>query len=178
MSRWRGFELTAHVTQAQGSSCVVQSLLTIIALMKRRVLIVCTGNIARSQMAEGLWRHYGGEAWEVFSAGTRPRAGAQVHPMAVRVMAERGIDISGQRPKPVDAFVEEKFDLVVTVCAQADEQCPVFPNAAPHMRRERWPLDDPAIAGTDPEHVRAIFRRIRDEAAERIIAFLTSSPVA
>ena len=150
---------------------MVQAVLTIIDAMKRRVLILCTGNIARSQMAEGLWRHYGGNVWEVFSAGTHPRA--QVHPMAVRVMAEQGIDISGQRPKPVDAFVAEVFDVVVTVCAQADQQCPVFPNAA---RREHWPLDDPAIAGTDPERVLAIFRRIRHEAAERIIAFLTSFP--
>ncbi len=135
--------------------------------MKKRVLIVCTGNIARSQMAEGLWRHHGGEAWEVFSAGTRPRT--RVHPIAVRVMAESGIDISGQRPKPVDAFVGEKFEVVVTVCAQADQECPVFPSAA---RRERWPLDDPAIAGDDPDEQLAIFRRIRDEASERIRAYL------
>jgi arsenate reductase (thioredoxin) len=143
--------------------------------MKRRVLILCTGNIARSQMAEGLWRHFGGIEWEVFSAGTRPRpggAGSQVHPLAIRVMAEHGIDISGQQPKPVDAFVGEKFDVVVTVCAQADQECPAFPTAA---QRERWPLDDPAIAGDDPEQQLAIFRRICDEAAQRIRAFVDAA---
>jgi arsenate reductase len=146
--------------------------------MKWRVLILCTGNIARSQMAEGLWRQFGGDAWEVFSAGTRTKAEAtQVHPMAVRVMAERGIDISGQRPKPVDAFIGEKFDVVVTVCAQADQECPTFPipsrvGETRAARRVRWPLDDPAIAGADPDQVLATFRRIRDEAADRIVTFL------
>jgi arsenate reductase len=145
--------------------------------MKRRVLILCTGNIARSQMAEGLWRHRGGEAWEVFSAGTRPRnPSTLVHPMAVRVMAERGIDISSHRPKSVDEFVGEKFDVVVTVCAQADGECPVFTNAhGGAVQRERWPLDDPAIAGDDPDRVLAIFRRLRDEAAQRIDAFLKTA---
>jgi arsenate reductase len=157
------------------SGSVGHSALTIIGLVKRRVLIVCTGNIARSQMAEGLWRHYGGSSWEVFSAGTRPRLESHVHPLAVRVMAERGIDISGQRPKAVDAFAGETFDLVVTVCSQADQDCPAFPNA---VRQERWPLDDPAIAGSDPERLFAIFRRIRDEAAERISAFLKCAKVA
>ncbi len=143
--------------------------------MQRRVLILCTGNIARSQMAEGLWRHRGGEQWEVCSAGTRPRIPlTQVHPTAVQVMAERDIDISGHRPKHVNDFLNETFDVVVTVCAQADQQCPAFPGS-PH--RERWPLDDPAIAGTDAEQVLAIFRRLRDEAAEHIDAFLKNENV-
>lgn len=135
--------------------------------MKRRVLILCTGNIARSQMAEGWWRHFGGDDWDVFSAGTHPRA--HVHPVAVQVMAEAGVDISGQHPKSLDAFLDQRFDVVLTVCSAADGECPVFPNA---VRREHWPLDDPAIAGDDPHAKLAIFRRIRDEAAQRIQAFL------
>lgn len=135
--------------------------------MKRRVLILCTGNIARSQMAEGWWRHYGGDEWEVFSAGTRP--GSRVHPIAVQVMVERGVDISAQYPKSLTAFADQSFDVVVTVCSAAESECPVFPNAA---RRAHWPLDDPAIAGDDPQQKLAIFRRIRDEAAVQIRAFL------
>jgi arsenate reductase len=134
---------------------------------KRRVLVLCTGNIARSQMVEGWWRHHGGNRWEVFSAGTRP--GRRVHPLAVRVMAERGIDISGQRPKALDAFVTLPFDVVVTVCSSAERECPVFPNAA---RRDHWPMDDPVIAGEDPQQQLAVFRRLRDEADERIRSFL------
>jgi arsenate reductase len=135
--------------------------------MKRRVLVLCTGNIARSQMSEGWWRHIGGQGWEVFSAGTRPGSG--VHPVAVRVMAERGVDISAQHPKSLDAYVGQPFDVVVTVCSAAETECPLFPGAA---RREHWPLDDPAIAGDDPEAKLAIFRRVRDEAEQRIREFL------
>ena len=135
--------------------------------MTRRILILCTGNIARSQMAEGWWRHLAGDRWEVFSAGTRP--GKRVHPVAVRVMAERGVDIAGQQPKTLERFVQSSFDVVVTVCSAAEAECPVFPRAA---RREHRPLDDPAVAGLDPEAQLAVFRRLRDEAAERIRAFL------
>ena len=149
---------------------------SIIMPMKRRVLILCTGNIARSQMAEGLWRHFGGRAWEVCSAGTRPRGGAQVHPLAVRVMAELGIDIRDQQPKSAHAFVNEMFDVVVTVCAQADAECPAFATAdGAAAPRERWPLDDPAIAGDDPAQQLAIFRRLRDESAARIRAFVAGA---
>ena len=137
--------------------------------MKRRVLILCTGNIARSQMAEGWWRHFGSDFWDVFSAGTRP--GNAVHPVAVQVMAERGIDISSQHPKSLTEFVNQPFDVVVTVCSSAESECPLFPNAA---RRENWPLDDPADAGHDPQQKLAIFRRFRDEAADRIRAFLNA----
>jgi len=140
--------------------------------VKRRVLILCTGNIARSQMAEGWWRHLAGDDWDVFSAGTRPRR--HVHPVAVEVMAERGVDISGQRPKSLDAFADRPFDVVLTVCSSAEAECPVFPNAA---RREHWPLDDPVIAGDDPQRQLAVFRRLRDELADRIRAYLDAFPV-
>lgn len=137
--------------------------------MKRRVLILCTGNIARSQMAEGWWRHHGGAEWDAVSAGTRQRRDT-VHPLAVRVMAERGLDIGAQRPKPVQRFLAESFDLVVTLCPIAERDGPPLPNAA---RREHWPLDDPILAGDDPRAQLAIFRRLRDQAEQLIRTFLS-----
>src|SRR5580658_5580850 len=94
---------------------------------KKRVLILCTGNSARSQMAEGLLRHDAGERFEVFSAGTRP---SQVRPEAIFVMREVGIDISGHRSKGVDEFADQSFDYVLTVCDRAKESCPIFPGQA------------------------------------------------
>ncbi|MEW6250709.1 MAG: arsenate reductase ArsC [Planctomycetota bacterium] len=131
------------------------------------MLILCTGNIARSQMAEAWWRYESGGRWDVFSAGIHP--GKAVHPLAVRVMAEAGLDIREQRPKSVADFVHEPFDLVVTVCAAAEQACPLFPTPA---RRESWPVDDPAIAGNDPQRQLAVFRRLRDELRQLIRAFL------
>src|SRR5438128_5852160 len=96
---------------------------------KKRVLILCTGNSARSQMAEGLFRHETGDSCEVFSAGTNP---AQVRPEAIAVMSEIGIDISGQRSKPVEEFTGQEFDYVITVCDHARELCPVFPGETKH----------------------------------------------
>ena len=125
--------------------------------MKKRVLILCTGNSCRSQMAEGFWRHHAGDEWDVSSAGVSPIG---LNPAAVEVMAEVGIDISEQTSKSLDQFVTQPFDLVVTVCANADRNSPVFPNAS---RREHWPFDDPAGAfGTHDERLRE-FRRVRDE---------------
>ena len=91
---------------------------------KKRVLILCTGNSARGQMVEGLLRHDGGDRFEVFSAGVEPR---HVHPQAIKVMREIGIDISGHRSKSVDEFLGQEFDYVITVCDNANERCPVFP---------------------------------------------------
>lgn len=123
----------------------------------QRVLILCTGNSARSQMAEGLLRHDAGDRFEVFSAGTRP---SQVRPEAIAVMREIGIDISGQRSKSVDEFAGEAFDYVLTVCDNARESCPIFPGAAARLHRT---FDDPAVS-TGPETERlALFRRVRDE---------------
>jgi arsenate reductase len=133
---------------------------------KRRVLIVCTGNSARSQMAEGLMRHEGGKRFEVFSAGTKP---SQVRAEAIAVMNEIGIDISGQRSKSVDEFAGQHLDFVITVCNNANETCPVFPGGA---KRLHWPFADPA-AGEGPEEVRrAEFRRSRDIIHRRIMLFL------
>lgn len=134
---------------------------------RRRVLILCTGNSARSQMAEGWWRHWGGADWEVFSAGTHPAG--RVHPLAVQVMAECGVDISGQRPKSLAEFIDQPFDLVLTVCSSAERNCPVFPGAA---RRLHWPIEDPVGSEVGPEEQLAMFRRLRDDIAARIREFL------
>lgn len=134
--------------------------------MKRRVLILCTGNSCRSQMAEGWWRHLGGGEWDVFSAGLNPIG---VNPMAALAMSEVGIDISGQTSDPMSDYVREPFDLVVTVCSNAEQRCPAFPNAA---RREHWPFDDPYDAVGDEEQVMAEFRRVRDEIGAAIRGYL------
>jgi arsenate reductase len=134
--------------------------------MKTSVLILCTGNSARSQMAEGLFRHEGGDRYEVFSAGTRP---SRVRPEAIAVLAEIGIDISGQRSKSVDEFIGQPLDLVITVCDNAREACPVFPG---RTRRLHWPFEDPAGAQGSEDERKAAFRRVRDQIQKRIQAFL------
>src|ERR1700690_2065341 len=104
----------------------------------KKILVLCTGNSARSQMGEGLFREEGGAGFEVFSAGTRP---SRVRPEAIAAMREIGIDISGNRSKSVDEFAGQAFDFVVTVCDNARDNCPVFPGAA---KRIHWSLEDPA----------------------------------
>jgi arsenate reductase len=122
-----------------------------------RVLFVCTGNSARSQMAEALLRRLGGPTFEVFSAGTEPKG---VNPLTVRVLSEAGIDISGARSKSTGAFLGQPFDYVVTVCDRAREACPYFPGAG---RTLHWSFDDPAEAtGTDEQRL-AVFRRVMGE---------------
>lgn len=129
---------------------------------KKRVLILCTGNSARSQMAEGLLRELGGARFEVESAGTRPTG---VRPEAIEAMREVGIDISRQRSKSVDEFADVEFDYVFTVCDNARENCPVFPGKT---GRVHWSFDDPAaVAGAWEERL-AVFRRVRDEIAAHL----------
>jgi len=124
------------------------------------VLFLCTGNSCRSQMAEGFARHYGLEA---ASAGTEPAE--RVHPLAIRVMREKGIDLAPQRPTKLDRFLGDEWDVVITVCGDAEERCPVFPRAG---HREHWPLPDPAKAtGTEAE-VLACFRHVRDQLEQRV----------
>ena len=125
---------------------------------KKRVLILCTGNSARSQMAEGLLRHDAGERFDVESAGTKPGI---VRPEAIAAMKELGIDISGHRSKHVEEFEGQRFDYVITVCDNAKESCPVFFSA---VKRLHHSFDDPppASEGTDEERM-AIFRSVRDE---------------
>jgi arsenate reductase len=138
----------------------------VVGANKQRVLILCTGNSARSQMAEGLWRHLGGDRYEVFSAGTRP---SQVRPEAIAVMAELGIDLTGHRSKSVDEFAGQPFDLVVTVCDHARELCPVYPETT---RRLHWSFLDPAAVEGSEDRRLAAFRNIRDQIAVQLRAFL------
>jgi arsenate reductase len=125
---------------------------------KKRVLILCTGNSARSQMAEGLLRQDAGDAFDVESAGTKP---GTVRREAISAMRELGIDISGHRSKHVDEFDGQRFDYVITVCDSAKESCPVFMGG---VKRLHHSFDDPPppSVGTDEERM-AIFRRVRDE---------------
>ena len=124
---------------------------------KKRILILCTGNSARSQMAEGLLRHDAGDRFEVFSAGTRP---SRVRPEAIAVMRELGIDISGHRSKSVDEFAGQHFDYVLTVCDNAKESCPIFPAETVTFHPD---FEDPAaLQGSEDERL-ALFRRVRDE---------------
>ena len=128
----------------------------------KRVLILCTGNSARSQMAEGLLRHDAGHKFEVFSAGVDPTS---VRPEAIEAMKEIGIDVSGQRSKSVDEFKGQQFDYVITVCDNANQQCPLFPGKADRIH---WSIDDPA-AVTGNEKARSdAFRFARDELRERL----------
>lgn len=140
---------------------------------KTRVLVLCTGNSCRSQMAEGWVRARLGTSWEVASAGTEPAAA--VHPLAVRVMAEVGIDLAGAYPKPVAARIGEPWDLVVTVCDAAHEACPVFPGAVAKLHLS---FDDPARATGDEAQRLAVFRRVRDEIAARLLPALSGFATA
>ncbi|MFN3323880.1 MAG: arsenate reductase ArsC [Bryobacteraceae bacterium] len=132
----------------------------------KTVLILCTGNSARSQMAEGIFRQLGGDRFEVFSAGTRPTA---VRPEAIAAMREVGIDLSGHWSKSVDEFAGREFDYIITVCDNARESCPVFPG---NGERLHWPFEDPAaVEGSEDERL-AAFRKVRNQIEARIRAFL------
>lgn len=132
-----------------------------------RVLFVCTGNSARSVMAEALLRHHGGDRFEVHSAGTEPRG---INPLTLRVLADAGIDASWARSKSVDEFLGQSFDYVVTVCDQARQVCPVFPGVHDALH---WGYDDPAEAtGTEEERL-AVFRRVFIQIGERVRQFAT-----
>lgn len=137
--------------------------------MKTKVLFLCTGNSARSQMAEGFLRHMAGDRFEVFSAGVKP---TQVNPLAIKVMAEVGIDISKHRSKSVREFSGQNFDYVITVCDNAKQTCPVFPGK---YKKIHWSLDDPAQAQGTEEEKLAVFMKVRDKILENIIAFLNSN---
>lgn len=133
-----------------------------------RVLILCTGNSARSQMAEGLLRHDGGVAFAVESAGLEP---SFVRPEAIEAMREIGIDISGQHSKSLDKFIGQPFEYVITVCDNANQNCPIFLGA---KRRIHWSVEDPAsVGGTDETRLKA-FRTARDDLRERLSKFIDS----
>lgn len=132
---------------------------------KKRVLILCTGNSARSQMAEGLLRHDAGDRFEVFSAGTNP---TRVRPEAITVMGELGIDISGHRSKGIEYFRDQSFDYVFTVCDNAKESCPIFPGHANRLHRSF--ADPAAVEGSEEQRLSA-FRRVRDQLREYLRRF-------
>jgi len=133
---------------------------------KKKVLIICTGNSCRSQMAEGFLNSFGDEM-EVFSAGTRPEK--EVNPIAIKVMAECDIDISSHIPKPVDKFIDREWEFVITVCGGANADCPVFSGKV--KQRMHIGFDDPAAARGTEEQKLEVYRRIRDEIEEAFYSF-------
>ena len=135
----------------------------------QRVLILCTGNSCRSQMAEAHWESLGEGNWQSDSAGSKPSG--YVHPLAIQAMQELDINISANTSKSLDQFKHQPFDLVVTVCDNAKESCPVFPGAKETLH---WPFDDPADAtGTDEEKM-IVFRQVRDEIKFKIQSYLNT----
>lgn len=140
---------------------------------KPNVLFLCTGNSCRSQMAEGFLRELGGDRFNVYSAGTEPAA--QIHPLALQVMVERGIDISAQEPKDVGRYLGRlPVRHLIIVCAGANERCPrIFPGM---MNRHFWPFDDPAAFVGSPQATVEKFRAVRDEIEARIKDWLKESP--
>jgi len=127
-------------------------------MVKPSILILCTGNSCRSHLAEGILHRAGGDLFDVHSAGSKPAG--YVHPMAIRVMEEIGIDISGHTSKPLSDFLSQRIDTVITVCGNVDQACPVFPG---QVNRRHWPFDDPARAVGSEGEILAVFRRVRDE---------------
>jgi arsenate reductase len=133
---------------------------------KPTVLILCTGNSCRSHLAEGILESVAGDILDVQSAGSKPTG--FVHPLAIAVMREIGIDISGHRSKPLSEFIDRKIETVITVCSNADAACPIFPG---QVNRHHWPFDDPAHAtGTEEERL-AVFRRVRNEIRRTFTAY-------
>src|SRR3990172_11430354 len=127
-----------------------------------KVMFLCTGNSCRSQMAEGFAREYGSELFEVHSAGL---IASRVHPRAIAVMKEIGIDISNQRSKEIDPDLLRKMDIVITLCGHAEESCPWTP---PEIKRLHWPIEDPVGTVGTEEKIMREFRRARDEIREKI----------
>jgi arsenate reductase len=130
---------------------------------KKRILFLCTGNAARSQMAEGLARAFHGDVVDVVSAGSRPAG--WVHPLAIRAMADIGVDIRDHTSKSAQPFLDQPFDAVITVCDSAAQDCPLWPGA---KRIEHWPIEDPSYGPDDPATRYDRFIATRDELARRI----------
>jgi arsenate reductase len=127
-------------------------------MTKPAVLILCTGNSCRSHLAEGILRHVAGDLFDVYSAGSNPVG--NVHPKAIEIMQEIGIDISGHTSKHMSQFLDRKIDTVITVCGNADQACPMFPG---QVNRYHWGFDDPAHAQGTEEEILNVFRRVRDQ---------------
>ncbi|MEJ5202190.1 MAG: arsenate reductase ArsC [Anaerolineales bacterium] len=130
---------------------------------KPRVLFLCTANSCRSQMAEAFLRQYGGDRFEVYSAGLDPKP---IHPLTIRVMEETGYDMSSHRAKTLGEFLGKMhFSYLITVCSKAEERCPVFPGMG---QRLHWPFEDPAAFAGTPEETIAKFREVRDQIATQV----------
>ncbi len=134
-----------------------------------RVLLLCTGNSCRSQMAEGFLKHYGHCKFEVYSAGLRP---SHVHPLAIKVMAESGIDITSQYSKTVNRFLDQEFSYIITVCGGAKELCPTFQGK---HRTIHWSINDPATAEGTEEEIMKVFRDVRDKISEEVNHFISNT---
>jgi arsenate reductase len=130
------------------------------------VLILCTGNSCRSHLAEGFLRKTAGDILDVQSAGSNPAG--YVHPLAIKVMKEAGIDISQHRSKHLNEFLNQKVETIITVCGHADQACPVFPG---QVNRHHWPFEDPAKAQGNGEEILKVFRRVRDEIKRTFITY-------
>lgn len=139
-----------------------------------KILVLCTGNSCRSQMAEGFFRHYLHKSGFKSAAESVRSAGLEAHglnPLAVKVMAEAGVDISNQESEHMDEYLGDKFDFVITVCDHAAAHCPIFPDGC---ERIHWPFDDPARAGGTESEIIAEFRRVRDQIDGQVKSFLES----
>ncbi len=135
-------------------------------MTKPKVLFLCTGNSARSQMAEGFLRQYAGDRFEVFSAGLEP---GFINPLTIQVMEEKGVDMSGHYSKGLDQFLGKvHFAYLITVCSRADEKCPIFPGMG---QRLHWPFEDPAAFQGGPEEKLTKFREVRDEIEAKVKEF-------
>jgi arsenate reductase len=137
---------------------------------RKSILFLCTGNSCRSQMAEAYARHFTNGNYTILSAGTDPKG---VHPLAVRVMHEVGIDISRQSSKALSSIPVDSLDEVITLCGDAEEKCPAFGRK---VKRSHWPLQDPALAQGDEEEVLRVFREVRDEIRSRVQDFFSITP--
>jgi arsenate reductase (thioredoxin) len=136
--------------------------------MKKTVLLLCTHNSCRSQMAEGIVNHYLGDGFQAYSAGTEA---TRVNPLAIQVLSELGIDISGHRSKTLDEFAGKKFDYVITLCGSANERCPIFFGG---VRRIHIGFDDPSQVNGTPEEILPEFRRVRDDIRSRLEEFFAA----
>jgi arsenate reductase (thioredoxin) len=134
--------------------------------MKPKILFLCTGNSARSQMAEGFLRQYAGDRFEVFSAGLEP---SSINPLTIQVMEEKGVNMTGHYSKGLDQFLGKvHFAYLITVCSRADEKCPIFPGMG---QRLHWPFEDPAAFQGSPEEKLTKFREVRDEIDAKVKEF-------
>lgn len=136
--------------------------------MKKKVLILCTGNSCRSQMAEGFLKYFGSDKFEVFSAGIKP---TQINSLTIKVMSEKDVDISFQRSKSVQEYIGQKFDYLITVCNNAKKTCPMFPG---QYKKIHWDIEDPADVKGSEEEKLSFFRKIRDEIKTRCLYFMNN----